>query len=172
MPNETCPTGSSSIAGLEFEFAAAGTPTRPSTTARCSSPTTRATASGSCRRARTASPAPGQIRTFVAAAANPVDLEIGPGGDLFYVDFDGGTIRRISYAGANQPPDGRRHGDTRPTGAAPLTVTFDGTRLERPGRGDTLTYAWDLDGDGAYDDSTASAADAHLHRAAAPTPLR
>ena len=27
----------------------------------------------------------------------PVDLEVGPGGDLFYVDFDGGTIRRIRY---------------------------------------------------------------------------
>ena len=45
-------------------------------------------------------PAPGLIRTFAAAAANPVNLETGPGGDLFYVDFDGGTIRRITYASA------------------------------------------------------------------------
>ena len=37
-------------------------------------------------------------------AANPVDLQVGPDGDLFYVDFDGGTIRRIAYFSANQPP--------------------------------------------------------------------
>ena len=29
---------------------------------------------------------------------------IGPGGDLFYVDFDGGTIRRVSPTTVNQPP--------------------------------------------------------------------
>ncbi|MDP8927611.1 MAG: PQQ-dependent sugar dehydrogenase [Actinomycetota bacterium] len=38
-------------------------------------------------------------RTFVEGAANPVDLQIGPAGDVFYVDFDGGTIRRIVYTG-------------------------------------------------------------------------
>src|SRR5204862_412038 len=40
-----------------------------------------------------------KLKLIVAAAANPVDIESGPGGDLFYVDFDGGTIRRISYTG-------------------------------------------------------------------------
>ena len=77
-------------------------------------------------------PAPGLIRTFVAGAANPVDLEIGPGGDLFYVDFDGGTIRRIRYT-ANQPPTAVATASPT-TGYAPLTVTFDGSRLERPRR--------------------------------------
>ena len=38
----------------------------------------------------------------------------------------------------------------------PLTVSFSGTGSTDPD-GDTLTYAWDLDGDGAYDDSTAAA---------------
>jgi glucose/arabinose dehydrogenase len=42
-------------------------------------------------------PNPGQLKPFVTDAENPVDLEIGPNGDLFYVDLDGGTIRRISY---------------------------------------------------------------------------
>jgi hypothetical protein len=41
-------------------------------------------------------------RTFVGGAAQPVDLQIGPGGDLFYVDL-GGTIRRIRYFNQNQP---------------------------------------------------------------------
>src|SRR4029077_1943941 len=47
-------------------------------------------------------PDPAQRATFVDGAANPVMLQIGPGGDLFYVDFNG-SIRRISY-GVNQSP--------------------------------------------------------------------
>jgi PKD repeat protein len=35
-------------------------------------------------------------------------------------------------------------------------VAFDGTGSSDPDPGDTLTYAWDLDGDGAFDDSTAA----------------
>jgi hypothetical protein len=42
--------------------------------------------------------------TFAAGAAAPVDLQIGPGGDLFYADFEGGTIRRITFAGGTSPP--------------------------------------------------------------------
>ena len=49
-------------------------------------------------------PDPARIRTFAAGAANPVALQIGPGGDLFYPDFDGGTIRRVTFTSANQPP--------------------------------------------------------------------
>jgi glucose/arabinose dehydrogenase len=49
-------------------------------------------------------PTPGLLKTFVANAENPVDLQIGPNGDLFYVDFDGGTIRRISYGSTSPPP--------------------------------------------------------------------
>ena len=43
-------------------------------------------------------PDPTRIQVLAQGAANPVDLETGPGGDLFYVDFDGGTIHRISYS--------------------------------------------------------------------------
>ena len=105
------------------------------------------------RRGADGQPAPGQIETFVAPAANPVHLETGPGGDLFYVDFDGGTIRRISTY-LNHPPAAVAQA-TPTTGSAPLTVAFDGTGSSDPDR-DTLTYAWDLDGDGAFDDSTAA----------------
>jgi hypothetical protein len=49
-------------------------------------------------------PVPVQVRGFVSDAANPVNLENGPGGDLFYVDFDGSTIRRTTYTSGNQPP--------------------------------------------------------------------
>jgi glucose/arabinose dehydrogenase/PKD repeat protein len=97
-------------------------------------------------------PNPGQVRPFVTDAENPVDLQVGPNGDLFYVDLNGGTIRRIKYAAANQPPEARATAN--PTnGSTPLTVNFDGT-TSSDAEGTTLTYEWDLDGDGAYDDST------------------
>src|SRR5215207_1652647 len=102
-------------------------------------------------------PAPGLVRTFVAAAANPVNLETGPGGDLFYVDFDGGTIRRIGYtATVNQPPTAVATG-TPTSGPAPLTVSFNGSGSSDP-EGGALTYAWDLDADGAFDDGTGATA--------------
>ena len=97
-------------------------------------------------------PDPANIATFVAPAANPVDVEIGPGGDLFYVDFDGGTIKRIEFFRDNQPPTAVAA--AAPTsGSAPLTVNFDGTGSSDPDPGDSLTFAWDLDGDGQFDDS-------------------
>jgi len=155
VPNETCPTGSSSIAGLEFEFAAA----QNSYPAEYDSALFFADYSRDCiwamLKGADGKPAPGQIRTFVAGAANPVNLENGPSGDLFYVDFDGGTIRRIQYFAANQPPTAVAQA-TPTTGPAPLTVAFDGMGSSDPDPGDTLSYAWDLDGDGEFDDSAAA----------------
>jgi len=43
-------------------------------------------------------PDPSNVQTFIAGAGFPVDLEVGPNGDLFYVDFDEGTIHRITYS--------------------------------------------------------------------------
>ena len=53
-----------------------------------------------------------------------------------------------------------RHGDAA-HGRGAADGDFDGTRLHRP-RGRALTYAWDLDGDGAYDDSTGRAPVVHV----------
>ena len=66
-------------------------------------------------------PDPDDRRRSSPARPDPVDLEIGPGGDLFYVDFNGGTIRRISYFAANQPPTASHHARRPTSGAAPLT---------------------------------------------------
>jgi glucose/arabinose dehydrogenase len=151
VANETCPTGSSSIAGLQFEFVSGG-----SYPVEYQDALFFADYSRDCiwamLKGADGHPAPGQIRTFVAAAADPVNLETGPGGDLFYVDFDGGTIRRVRYL-ANQPPTAVATASPT-TGSAPLTVSFNGSGSSDPDSGGTLIYAWDLDGDGAFDDAS------------------
>ncbi len=100
-------------------------------------------------------PDPATVAGFVTPAINPVDIQISPDGELFYVDFDFGTIRRIRYFDGNQPPTAVA-GASATYGPAPLTVDFDATGSSDPDAGDTLSYAWDLDGDGAYDDSTSA----------------
>ncbi|GLZ35963.1 hypothetical protein Lesp02_81500 [Lentzea sp. NBRC 105346] len=87
-----------------------------------------------------------------AGAGHPVDLEIGPNGDLFYVNMDNGTIHRIVYTAANQPPTARVTA-TPTSGNAPLTVNFSGTTSTDPENA-ALTYSWDLNGDGVYGDAT------------------
>jgi glucose/arabinose dehydrogenase/PKD repeat protein len=103
-------------------------------------------------------PDPVNIQSFVGvdatggAAGHPVDLKIGPGGDLFYVDMEDGTLHRITYVSANQPPTARISAN--PTsGAAPLTVAFDGSGSTDP-EGRPLTYSWDLNGDGTFGEAT------------------
>src|SRR6185295_9686606 len=79
--------------------------------------------------------------------------EIGPGGDLFYVDFNGGTIRRIQAVGSNQPPTAVITAN-RTNGPLPLTVGFSGAGSTDPEDGTPVGFAWDLDGDGAFDDAS------------------
>jgi glucose/arabinose dehydrogenase/PKD repeat protein len=163
VPNEVCPVGSSSVAGLAFQFYSGG-PYPPEYDGALFF----ADYSRDCiwvmQRNGDILPRPSNINTFVGGAANPVDLQIGPAGDLFYADFDGGTIRRISFTAQNQPPTAVATA-TPTSGAAPLTVSLDGTGSSDPDPGDTLGYAWDLDGDGAYDDST-SPTSTHTYTAA------
>ncbi len=149
VTGETCPTGSSSVAGMAFYQ---GGPYPASYDGALFF----ADYSRDCIWAMKADasglPTPGLLETFVAPAANPVDVQISPDGELFYADFDGGTIRRIHYVSANQPPNAVATADTT-SGPAPLTVAFDGSGSSDPD-GNPITFAWDLDGDGLYDDST------------------
>jgi PKD repeat protein len=105
-------------------------------------------------------PDPTKIQTFVQAAATPVDLLTGPGGDLYYVDYgltaDGGVgeglagVHRIVYTGSNAVPTARITSPGAFSGPAPLTVSFSGATSSDPDA-DTLTYRWDFDNNGTWD---------------------
>jgi glucose/arabinose dehydrogenase len=154
IPSESCPIGGSSIAGLSFAFYGGGPYPAEYDGALFFADYTRrciwAMAKGG-----TVLPSPSNIKSFVGGAANPVDLQMGPDGNLYYADIGGGTIRRIEYtAGVNQPPVAVASASPL-TGPVGMEVAFDGTRSSDP-NGDTLTYAWDLDGDGTLTDSTSA----------------
>jgi glucose/arabinose dehydrogenase len=149
VPNEACPSGGSSIAGLSFEFS----PTASTYPASYQRGLFFADYSRKCiwvmKKDANGIPAPGLLETFVSAAAGPVNLEFGPGGDLFYVDFDGGTIRRISYTGSggSDPPP------TCPSGQYGTqyfsNTTLSGTAAIARCENAPLNYNWGTGGPGS-----------------------
>ncbi|HET8755685.1 MAG TPA: LamG-like jellyroll fold domain-containing protein [Solirubrobacteraceae bacterium] len=153
VTGETCPTGGSSISGLAFYTGGSFGPAYDG--ALFFSDYSR-----NCIwvmfRGSNGLPDPATRQTFVAQAAGPVELQMGPDGDLYYVDMNGGTIRRIHGPNSNQAPTAVATA-TPSSGAVPLTVNFSGAGSSDPNPGTTLSYAWDLDGDGAFDDSTSQA---------------
>ena len=154
IPSESCPIGGSAIAGLSFAFYSGG-PYPPEYDGALFFADYTRKCIWAMEKGGTVLPSPSNIKGFVGGAANPVDLQIGPDGLLYYVDIGGGSIRRIEYTAAvNQPPVAVAKAN--PTsGDNPLTVSFDGSESSDP-NGDPLSYAWDLDGDGAFGDSTAA----------------
>ncbi len=84
-----------------------------------------------------------------------VFLTTDPNGELLYVDYDRGEVRRIHYYGLANPPVAK-FTTTPSSGPAPLQVSFDAsTSTSSHG---ALTYAWDLNGDGLFDDATGATA--------------
>jgi glucose/arabinose dehydrogenase/PKD repeat protein len=150
VPGETCPIGSSSITGLDF-YATGPFPNAYNGALFF------ADYSRNCIWAMLPGPGglpdPADIQTFDAGASSPVDVKIGPDGALYYVDLAGGKIWRVAYSAGNHPPVAVANG-TPENGPAPLDVQFSATGSTDPDQGDTLSYAWDLDGDGEFDDST------------------
>jgi glucose/arabinose dehydrogenase len=152
IPGEACPVGGSSSSGMSFAFASGGPYPAEYSGALFFADYTRKCI-WAMEKGSTAVPSPSNIRPFVIGAAGPVDLQVAPDGMLYYVDI-GGTVRRIEYtAGTNRPPVALARA-TPTSGPVGTTVTFDGSGSSDPD-GDALAYAWDLDGDLAFDDSTA-----------------
>ncbi len=85
-----------------------------------------------------------------------VFLTTAPNGDLVYADYDRGEIRRVHYYGANVPPNASFTA-TPSVGPAPLSVSFDASG-STDANFDTLSYSWDLDGDGVYGDAVGETA--------------
>ena len=102
FPEETCPTGTSSISGMAF------TPPGSPLPAEFDGALFFADYARKCiwvmERSGGSLPSPSRIRVFRAGASMPVDIQFGPGGDLFYADVWGGTIKRIHYTDGNQAP--------------------------------------------------------------------
>src|SRR3954471_22225681 len=57
-----------------------------------------------------------KLKGFVDGAASPVQLTTSPGGELFYADLTGGTVRRIRYTAP--PPTGEDKALNRPATAS------------------------------------------------------
>jgi glucose/arabinose dehydrogenase len=104
-------------------------------------------------------PDPSTVRPFLTFGGlypTAVDIEEGPEGNLFYVnlfgegfDPNGGTVHRIAYSSGNQPPVAKLSVDHE-WGAAPLTAHFNASASSDADPGATLSYEWDLEGDGNF----------------------
>ncbi len=95
---------------------------------------------------------PSSIEIFQTTALNPVDVEAGPNGDIYYANLNGGEVRRFRFVGTNTPPVAVMQASPL-SGPAPLAVDFDGTQSSDPDEDPIVLYEWDLDGDGQYDDA-------------------
>jgi glucose/arabinose dehydrogenase len=151
-PEDPCPTGTSSISAMAF------TPPGSTLPAEFAGALFFGDYARRCiwvmQRGAGTVPNPALVKVFRANAGTPVDLQFGPDGDLYYVDVLSGAVKRIHYTQGNQQP--RANAQATPTsGNTPLAVTFNGAMSSDPD-GDAISYAWDLDADGAFDDSTSA----------------
>ena len=91
-----------------------------------------------------------KVEQIASGIANPVDLVTGPGGDLYYVDHNGGRVVRVKYvnspiARATAVPRG---------GVAPVTIHLDGSASSEPDPDFAIDdWDWDFLNDGSFDAS-------------------
>ncbi|MDY7101005.1 MAG: PQQ-dependent sugar dehydrogenase [Actinomycetota bacterium] len=110
---------------------------------------------------------------------SPIDMEVGPEGSLYVLDYGDGFfsenpdagLYRINYAAENKTPRPAIDLDTSSSSEAPLTVTFDGSATIDPD-GDELTFDWDFDGDGTFEGSGVTAEHTYTETGAYTARLR
>jgi hypothetical protein len=81
----------------------------------------------------------------------PVDITEGADGALYVPNFYFDQIVQIRYFPGNQAPTVHLTAD-KTFGELPLKVKLDASTSSDPDPGDHLNFAWDLDGDGEFDD--------------------
>jgi glucose/arabinose dehydrogenase/type 1 glutamine amidotransferase len=105
----------------------------------------------------------GEIKPFFDSMTltRPMNVEFGPDGSMYVLDYGSGyfggsedsAVYRIDYTKGNRTPEVKVAPD-KTSGPAPLTVNFDPAGTTDPDGG-ALAYAWDFDGDGTADSTTA-----------------
>jgi cytochrome c len=97
------------------------------------------------------------IRHVPVFVDNPMDMEFGPDGALYVLEYGDGffsenpdaQLARIDFVRGNYTPVPQVAAEPT-TGLAPLTVTFSSAGTTDPD-GDPITYEWDFDMDGTVD---------------------
>ena len=92
---------------------------------------------------------------FEGLDATAVQLATGPGGDVFFPNIYSGDISRLSYCEGctNVAPSAAiALFNSSVADGPPRYVALSAQNSVDPDAGDALTYEWDLDGDGVFDD--------------------
>ncbi|MCW6007355.1 ThuA domain-containing protein [Micromonospora sp. CPCC 205371] len=89
---------------------------------------------------------------------NLMEMEFGPDGNIYFLEYGDGFFRpnpdaqlaMIRYVKGTRSPVAKLSA-TPTSGQAPLTVQFSSAGTYDPDPGDSISFAWDLDGDGTVD---------------------
>jgi len=172
VTDDDCGTGSSSISGIAFRTTAGNYPTKYDNglffsdyTRRCIwfAPASSATATPDF----TSIEQFANLRRSGETSGGAVYVGATPAGDIIYADYDRNEIRAIRYYPA-LPPNASFTA-TPTSGPAPLTVDFDASASNDP-NGDAMSFAWDFEGDGTYDDTGVTAS--HTYNAVGDVTVR
>jgi len=93
---------------------------------------------------------------------NPMDMEFGPDGHLYVLEYGNGFFRAnpeaqlsmVRYVKNGRSPVARAAA-TPTSGQAPLTVRFSSAGTADPDPGDSISLGWDFTGDGTVDSTDA-----------------
>ena len=98
-----------------------------------------------------------EIRPFPVFVDNPMDMEFGPDGSLYVLEYGDGffaenpdaQLAKINFVRGNHTPIVKVTA-TPPNGRPPLEVKFSSDGTNDPD-GDRIAYAWDFESDGKVD---------------------